>query len=452
MLDIYTAVRLFILTLLLLCGIIDAEEYPLIDELIVTKSSVTVIPGKNFREKYLYSGPHHFIEYFDPKIDLREFDESILVMPFIFDVLASILISGDTYYVNCLDSEICKSLERFRAAFKIMYPNTRWDGQLICGNEIEHIYHFDQNRIMNLFSGGVDSTYSLLANLDKTQVLFTQKGHVDSNSEKQWHETYKISRRFADLFHPHLTTAVSNGAYIADRGVGQKLSSDIYDWGIQAIGDLRWMGKVIPLMIHYKTSRLCIPASATWSYPIKSMSNAVIKNAFLFGDCIRVYTDGFDVSRTKKTEYITKYLMQTFPESTWTLKVCFDGSGKNCGKCRKCIRTINDLYSVNADPNRFGFQTSLAETKDNLMKCMDQINLEDKVHQEIEAYFFNELLKYIEQNEHSNNEKYISWLYHLLIKQNFIIDIRQRNSDYYRNLQVECEKAWENLGLSLPIL
>src|SRR5262249_44006970 len=157
------------------------------------------------------------------------------------------------------------------------------------------------------------------------------------------------------------------------------------------------------------------------------------------GDCLRVYSDGFDVSRIEKTKFITEFLTERFPTHKWTLKVCFNRSGKNCGVCRKCVRTINDIYIVNANPNDFGFKTSINETKQNLLKCLEEIEQETKMHQELEAYFLNGSLKYIEQHNLAKENSYCSWLYDLLINKPFIIDIRQRNSNYYSNLQNELE-------------
>lgn len=415
-----------------------AKEYPLIAKLSVTKNTIKIIPGKHFK-KYLNDDPY-LIEYHDPDIDLRKFDKSILIMPFIFDVLSTIFISGETYYVGSLDSEICKSLERFRIAFKIMYPKTKWEGRLICRKKIDHTFQFDPDRVLTLFSGGIDSTYSLLSNLNKTPIIFTQQGHYDSSTPHQWEETYKISQRYSSLFDLELTTASSRGIYLVNRNLCRSLSSDIYDWSAQAVGDFRWMGKLIPLMIFYKTSQLQIPGTGTWSYPLISMTNGVVKSAFRFGDCLRVYTDGFDVSRTQKTKFITKYLTEHFPEERWTLKVCFNKSGQNCGNCRKCLRTINDFYIAEADPNLFGFDTSIEATKTNLMKNFEELDKDTKFHQDLEAYFFNESLKFIEQKEKLTD--YDKWLYDFLIHNEYILDIRQRDSNYYRNLEIELEKAW----------
>lgn len=72
------------------------------------------------------------------------------------------------------------------------------------------------------------------------------------------------------------------------------------------------------------------------------------------------------------------------------------------------------------------------------------------MHQEVEAYFFNEFLTYIEDNDLAKNNSYCAWVYDLLINQPFIVDIRQRNSNYYQNLQNECEKAWKIIPEILP--
>lgn len=428
--------------LILQCG--HLHSYPLIEKLVVTEKTITVVPGKELQQ--FLNKNEHFIQYDDEGLDLTKFDESILIMPFIFDVLAAIFISNKEYFVDYFDTEMSKSIERFRSIFKMMYPHTQWEGKIYCKNEITHNFQFSKNRVLTLFSGGIDSTYALLTNLDKTQILFTQQGHIDSTGNQQWEETLFIAQRFSELFNCKLSTAYSRGAYITNRYLCSKLSPDIYDWGLQAIGDLRWMGKAIPLMIFHQTSKLIIPATSTWDFPATTMANGVIPSAFFFGDCLSASCSGFDCTRTEKTALIADYLTKTFPGEKWKLKVCFNPNGKNCNYCRKCLRTIHDFYATGFDPNLFGFEISRKEIPNRLNQCLKKIQSDNQAHRLMESYFFYGLLQFIESHKLAEKDLYWRWFYDLIINQDFMKSFLEKTKQadyfYYRKLQDDYDSMW----------
>ena len=152
------------------CNFLSAAEYPLIDRIEVSKNRISVTPNEHIRNKYLRDGDHS-IFYNDPEIDLTQYDESILIMPFIFDVLGLIFISGDIYYVDELDEEVFKSLNQIKNAYKQLYPAIDWDGEIRCNKTTQHFFTLPSSKTLTLFSGGVDSTYSALKN---THAMFTK--------------------------------------------------------------------------------------------------------------------------------------------------------------------------------------------------------------------------------------------------------------------------------------
>ena len=46
------------------------------------------------------------------------------------NVIAIVWISGNTYYVDEMDTEFYHSLIRIKKVFKTMYPKTAWNGEL----------------------------------------------------------------------------------------------------------------------------------------------------------------------------------------------------------------------------------------------------------------------------------------------------------------------------------
>lgn len=439
-------VKRFFLLLIASIPAVHAVEYPLIEKLEVTKDTITVVPNELFQKKYMHPGKH-VVKYHDPLIDLRQFDQSVHVMPFVFDLLPMILLADETYYVDELDTEVCKSLERIKIVFQKMYPNTQWKGELICKKKVKHHFEFSSPKIMTLFSGGVDSTYSLLSNLDKNPILFSLKGQFDSNNSNQWNELMAIAKRITNLLQCQTTTASSMGIYLVNRKEGLRRStpSDIAHWPVHTDNDLRWVGKAIPLMIFYQVPVLEIPSGISKDYPFKRIGNSVMDGTVRFGNCLHFHSSGFDRNRTKKTQFIVNFFKEYFPEEQLTLKVCFDKQGKNCSQCRKCTRTIVDLYLCGADPNQCGFHTSVKEAKANFLKFFNNVEHEDRAHREWDAFDVSEQLKFIEENHLYGSNDVASCVWEACIDHPLIVDVRERPTDYYEKLQKECEEAWSQI-------
>jgi hypothetical protein len=63
--------------------------------------------------------------------------------------------------------------------------------------------------------------------------------------------------------------------------------------------------------------------------------------AVLSTPSLAFYSTGSEISRLGKTERIAEY-----PVARRFLSVCADNTGKNCGRCKKCVRTQMDLFAI----------------------------------------------------------------------------------------------------------
>lgn len=70
-----------------------------------------------------------------------------------------------------------------------------------------------------------------------------------------------------------------------------------------------------------------------------------ISNPFLSSDLMKIVTDGSGYTRTQKVSHVANW-----QAATENLRVCWEGpvSGKNCGRCEKCIRTILNFRAADA--------------------------------------------------------------------------------------------------------
>ncbi len=182
---------------LLSCSLLAAastqNHINLIDGVSVTKNKLSVTINKDFKAQYLKG--NFFAEY-EPDINLEQFDYSILTMPFIMNAISIVWISGNVYYVDEMDTELYHSLERVKKVFQTMYPKTKWDGELRARTLVDHHFTAPQDtreRTALLFSGGIDSTSTAFAHLDKKELLITAWGHWDLPLNE--HELWQTRRK-----------------------------------------------------------------------------------------------------------------------------------------------------------------------------------------------------------------------------------------------------------------
>ena len=103
------------------------------------KNSLRITINEEFKKKYLNGD---FFADYDSDINLEQFDYSVLSLPCIMNLISLVWISGKTYYIEEMDTELFDSLDRVKEVFICLYPNTLWDGQLIPRTLKQHTYTF----------------------------------------------------------------------------------------------------------------------------------------------------------------------------------------------------------------------------------------------------------------------------------------------------------------------
>ena len=98
---------------------LNAFEENIIEVINVTKRRVEITVNKEFKKLYLQS--NFFAEY-EANIDLTALDRSLVVMPFVMNVITIIWISGKIYFIESLDKELYTSLKVIKKVFKTLYP------------------------------------------------------------------------------------------------------------------------------------------------------------------------------------------------------------------------------------------------------------------------------------------------------------------------------------------
>ena len=342
----------------------EDNQINLIEKVSVSRNKVSVTINKAFKAKYLKS--NFFAEY-DPNINLEHFDYSIVTMPFIMNAVSIVWISGNTYYVDEMDTELYYSLERVKKVFQTMYPRTSWDGELRARKLVHHPYLMSestQEKTAILFSGGLDSHASVFGHLDKKQLLITAWGHWDLplNEHELWQTRKKKTITFAQKFGNEASFIKSNYQAFLNWEYLSNITPEITKWRLGAVEGLGWAGLVAPILLAKGYPALRIASSHTWLYPYPSASSPYIDNNIRFCG-LRVIHDQYELTRVGKIELIARTCREKNIEKPF-LKVCsFEKkSDKNCCVCRKCLSTIIGFFAIGQDPKQYGMPISLAST------------------------------------------------------------------------------------------
>ncbi len=358
-----------LMPLILACSTLSAAV-PLITNVRVIKNRVDITIDKKFKKKYLKED--FFVEY-DKDINLEQFDYSIVTLPFIMNVMSLVWISGQDYEIDEMDTEVYQSLQTIKDVFKLFYPNTSWDGNLIPKKLTTHSFTHTLDTTAVLFSGGVDSTTTSLYHRDKKQLLITSWGQscLPLNELTLWKKVSTRINKFAKDYGHKTTYLRSNYYYFLNLPELKKLSSDITSWRIDTIEDMGWTGLVAPIMLSKGIRTLRIGSSDTWNLPYASACNPYIDSNIAFMG-LKFYHDLFSMNRFDKISYLVDQYNKKLIKKVNLIVCQAQGNVITCGSCEKCVLTLALLLGAGADPRDYGYTLSPEKAATRIQKHLQQ--------------------------------------------------------------------------------
>jgi hypothetical protein len=299
---------------------------------------------------------------------------SILNIPVLSTVLPLAWITGADVYVDEVDRTFAESMDALQREYKKMYPGVPFKTRLIAGELVSNTYSSDKTAL--LFSGGLDSAYSLFSNMTLKPILVMIFGAADvpiSNVSFQG----TLEREYSDFSERDglvIDFIRTNALEILDvRRV------DHLFWRFQrryqggywnGMGySLGHIGQVAPLSIG-RFSRLIVAGALDRTkahddrtkreYPDASYPSTDEK---IMWSNMRVKHDA-SILRHQKASALKEFLIA----HRLKLRPCGHASdlysrkpqsphlsALNCSQCPKCLRTIAELALAGVDPNECGF-------------------------------------------------------------------------------------------------
>lgn len=367
----------------------------LINELLIKKNTLRVSVNEHFKKRFLVDD--FFVEY-DEAIDLEQLPRSLVMLSFVLTIFSAVWVSGETYYLDSMDSDVYNGLEKLKKIYEILYPKTLWYGQLIPRKLVKTLpldCPLDgRTHVALLFSGGLDSIVSSLCHSDKKQLLITAWGQYDTplHNKPVWDVAKKHVLTFAQKYGHENSFIRSNYAEFFNHEALEKISPEIFQWRLHAVEDIGWIGLVAPILYTKGYSSLLIASSDTWAFSYPTASGPFVDSTMKFSG-LRLAHDLFNSTRLEKVEYLASYLKGK--EKPY-LRVCQRGGLHNCTDCWKCRATIMALFASGENPEEYGFFTTMDEMRPRVeaylrgdvksltaLECF--IHIQEKIQQRLDS-------------------------------------------------------------------
>ena len=352
----YSCAFFFFGFLIINCHIYAAEPENLIESIKIDSNKLSVIINKQFKAAYLKD--NFWVEY-ESDINLNKLDNSIVIMPFVLNVVPMVWLSGKEYVIDCLDEDLYYSLKKIKAILQRIYPKTRFTGELITKKLVKNRFGHKINPLEQtalLYSSGLDSTAASYALLQK-QLLISIRSSYEIPNDANW--IWEIrQKRFSEFAqqHGHINCYIkSNYIQFLNWNVLDNLSPEIHCWTTDVTEGMLMIGLAAPVLVSKGYPTLHMASTYTWYYPYPAAANPFIDDNLVFAGNFRLKHMHFDLSRIDKIALLVKRIEEKKCAIPY-MKVCDCGDGAyNCNNCGKCLGTIISLAALGENPQAYGF-------------------------------------------------------------------------------------------------
>ena len=329
---------------------------------LIGRNLLTKIKVPGFLKKYFKS--FSLFAYYDSDIIANK---SILNIPFLSAVLPLAWLTGYDIVVEELDMTFKKSMDELKSEFMKMYPKIQFTTEIYADELVENKYNIIDPEAYTalLFSGGVDSTYSLITNINLRPRLIMIWGadyYPYPKHSEHWKRvisTYtKFTKKHRLIFHLIKTNI---GDLLDVLRIEHDFHDLLYDGSFRS--RLQHSFVLLPIVAPLSVgrfNRLLIAASCDPKRPYNRAPRAWASqpntDKKIVWANLRVKHDGY-IPRIKK---ISNTIKEYLKNDSLILRVCSQKKPEteklNCSVCEKCLRTIASLILFEINPKSCGFE------------------------------------------------------------------------------------------------
>jgi hypothetical protein len=358
-------------------------------------------------------------------------DISILNIPLVSTILPLAWLTRTDVHVERLDRKYVEAMNIIKHELNRFFPRGRFTANIVVDDLVENKIRAQGTAM--LFSGGVDSTYSLIRNVSLKPKLVMFFGVVGYQLDLSYKEHNQIVKKTYSDFAEREGLDIS---FVETNIIGILNDARIaHDFHRVLRGNSLWDSLQLPLVLLGlpaplsigRFDRLLIADDASlefdyYRYPYASQLR--INEKFAWAD-LRVTHDGY-INRFRKTGLIKEHLNT----NKYLLRVCNDPprDGLNCSTCEKCARTIVPLILEGVDPNSCGFTVNRS-TSDAMRRNLQKKEFEG--WREVRWKEIQNLIPHKTQTDLCGSQDFVMWLRNLDID-----SVRKK-----RNLQKDLSNA-----------
>jgi hypothetical protein len=326
-----------------------------------------------------YVKTHELFVMYDEEITDNE---SILNIPLVSNVLPLAWLTDSDIRVDSLDKRYRESMYALKEEVNKIFPLKQYKTNINSERLVEN--HVEVKGTGLLFSGGVDSTYSLISNWSKKPHLIMVWGldmHPYPEYAEHWNQLDSIYSEFAQRNDLEFNMIKTNASEILNyRRIDHDFHRELHSGRVRVRHQHSLI--VIPLAAPFSMNRfdeLLFAATYHPEFKIYQKSDVTIPRTderIVWADLLTKH-DGF-IPRLDKLHIISDFI----EKQDIVLKPC-QRPELNCCNCGDCCRTLMYLALQGIDPNRVGFKVK-DDTFDNLRKFYESRSFSEA---NIETYF-----------------------------------------------------------------
>ncbi len=324
----------------------------------VYQKKATVFPGAPLAERMRQP----FTVEYDADIDLRELDFSMVITPFLLNVIPLLWFLGGTYTVNSMDEDMFTTLEQIKEGFRTLYPDVPWEGRLMpetLTSTPRRTNKTDLSQVL-FFSGGVDSTYSALQADSGKTLLLTVRGHdIALNNDQAWATVCTQVDSFASRFGFRTARVSANVFGLLRCGDIHKTYPVLKPWYGTVQHGLGLSSLGFPLAVYRGWERIIFSSSVEEKTTHVPWGAHPLLEPRLKVNGIKVISEGTELFWADKVLGIVDFFRNNPEMNKLFIRTCLDDMNgnpvKNCTLCEKCLRGIVSLMVRSEDPSEWGF-------------------------------------------------------------------------------------------------